>query len=144
MDSNYINKVSIISTIIFFHLLPILFFFRNTIKPRISDDLSIIILILISLIFIINFFNYNLKLAGGGFFLHLSNFLFGNNYLFYFVFCISAFYILKIIKQNKVDNFIIILILLLITPQYHIFHKYYDPLVIILAMTLIKFKNQKN
>ena len=143
LDSNYFNKVSIISTIIFFHLLPILYFFKEAIKPKFSDDFSIVILVLISLIFIIYFFDYNLKLAGGGFFLHLSNFLFENNYLFYFVFCISAFYILKIIKQNKVDNLIIILILLLITPQYHIFHKYYDPLVIILAMTLIKLKQPK-
>ena len=29
---------------------------------------------------------------------------------------------------------------MLITPQYHIFHKYYDPLVIILILTVINFQ----
>ena len=67
LDSNYINKVSIITFIIFSSFTNFIFF-RNTIKPRISDDLSIIILILISLIFIIYFFNYNLKLAEVAFF----------------------------------------------------------------------------
>ncbi len=30
------------------------------------------------------------------------------------------------------------------TPQYHIFHKYYDPLLIILVMTIFNFKKLHN
>ena len=42
------------------------------------------------------------------------------------------------------NNLIVVLVLLLVTPQYHIFHKYYDPLVFILCLTMIDFEWQQN
>lgn len=143
LSKNYFNKISIISTIIFFHMVPVAFFYKNQIKFNIKKDIMIFLFILLTLFFIASNFDYQLSYAGGGIILHISNYLFNNNYLFYIFFLISTFYILKIIFLNKIDNFLIISILFLLTPQYHIFHKYYDPLVIILSLTCINFGNIK-
>ena len=48
------------------------------------------------------------------------------------------------LKINLMNNLIVILILLLITPQYHIFHKYYDPLVFILCLTIINLNLRRD
>ena len=92
--------------------------------------------------FIVLIFDYDIYYHGGGILLHFSNFIFGNNYLFYFFIPILIFLTIELINKNKFNNFIIILILLLTTPQNHIFHKYYDPMVIVLAFTLIDFKSK--
>ena len=112
-------------------------FYLNFLK-----NIKIIFISLIISIFIILNFDYNLNYTGGGILLHFSNFIFDNNYLFYFFIPITIFLTIELVNKNKFNNFIIILILLFITPQYHIFHKYYDPLVIILAFTLIDFKSK--
>jgi len=53
------------------------------------------------------------------------------------------FLILNSLKISLSNNFIVIAILLLITPQYHIFHKYYDPLIFVLCLTIINFNLSK-
>ncbi len=140
LSNNYFNKISIISTIVFFHIIPILYFFHFNINFDLKKDLIFLLLILFSLFFIIQNFDYDLKLAGGGIALHASNLIFKNNLIFYVFYLISSFFILKLIFLDKLNNFLIFLILFLITPQYHIFHKYYDPLVIILMMTIFNYK----
>ena len=139
LSVNYFNKISIIFTIIFFHFIPFFYLFYSNLKLRMKIDFKFLILVLISSFFIIQNFDYDLNLAGGGIALHASNFIFRNNFAFYIFFIISAFFILKVIFLDKINNFLIFLILVLITPQYHIFHKYYDPLVIILIFTIINF-----
>ncbi len=140
LSSNYFNKISIISTIIFFHFIPFFYLFYSNLNFKIKNDLKFLILVLISSFFIIQNFNYDLNLAGGGIALHVSNFILNNNFIFYVFFIISAFFILKVIFIDKINNLLIFLILIFITPQYHIFHKYYDPLVIILVLTIMNFK----
>ena len=140
LSFNYFNKIGIILSIFFFHLFPFLIykqFYLNFLK-----NIKIIFISLIISIFIILNFDYNLNYTGGGILLHFSNFIFDNNYLFYFFIPITIFLTIELVNKNKLNNFIIILILLFITPQYHIFHKYYDPLVIVLAFTLIDFKSK--
>ncbi len=140
LSSNYFNKISIISTIIFFHFIPFFYLFYLNLKFRIKNDFKFLLLVLISSYLIIQNFDYDLNLAGGGIVLHASNFILNNNLIFYSFYIISAFFLLKVIFLDKVNNFLIFLILMLITPQYHIFHKYYDPLVIILILTIINFQ----
>ena len=139
LSVNYFNKISIILTIIFFHFIPFFYLFYSNLKLEMKNDFKFLILVLISSFFIIQNFDYDLNLAGGGIALHASNFIFRNNFAFYIFYIISAFFILKVIFLDKINNFLIFLILVLITPQYHIFHKYYDPLVIILIFTIINF-----
>lgn len=140
LSFNYFNKIGIILSIIFFHLFPFLIY--KQFNLNFLKNTKIILVSLIVSIFIILNFDYRLDYSGGGILLHFSNFIFDNNFLFYFFVPILIFLTIELINKNKLNNFIIILILLLITPQYHIFHKYYDPLVIVLAFTLIDFKSK--
>ena len=140
LSFNYFNKIGIILSIIFFHLFPFLIY--KQFNLNFLKNTKIILVSLIVSIFIILNFDYRLDYSGGGILLHFSNFIFDNYFLFYFFVPILIFLTIELINKNKLNNFIIILILLLITPQYHIFHKYYDPLVIVLAFTLIDFKSK--
>jgi hypothetical protein len=133
---NYFNKIAIIISIIIFHSIPFLYYKKFFLSNLIKKKLLIFFTLIASGILILNF-DYNMNNAGGGIFLHISNFVSGNNYLFYWILPFFIFCILNILKIKLVNNLIIILVLLLITPQYHIFHKYYDPLVFILCLTLI-------
>ena len=88
--------------------------------------------------YLISDFNYDLKIAGGGFFLHLSHFLFNSNTLFFLISFISILLISYILLIDFNKNFLLILILFILVPQTHIFHKYFDPILIICIPLLFK------
>jgi hypothetical protein len=141
---NISNKILIISSLILFYLLP--FIFSKSINLNLSLEKAHLNYIFVSiLVFIISifFFNYQNDFTGGGIFFKISNFLFKNNILFFFISGISIFIIYKIFYSSKI-NFLIIFLLLLNNPQLTIYHKYYDPLLLILFLTLfeINFKKQ--
>jgi hypothetical protein len=131
---NLSNKILIISSIIFFYLIP--FLITQTLKINIKK-LNVIITSLIIIFICLNYFNYKVEYTGGGFFYNLSNTLFGNNLLFYLSCLISLIYLLNIFFSNT-DNFIIFIILIFSNPQLTIYHKYYDPLIFILLLTFFK------
>ena len=97
--------------------------------------------IIIYLYCILNF-NYELAFTGGGIILHISNYLFKNNFFFYLVNLFAFYYLF--VKKFNLNNFGIILILIFSNPQLTIYHKYYDPLILILIFTLFKFKIDKD
>jgi hypothetical protein len=131
---NLSNKILIISSIIFFYLIP--FLITQTLKINIKK-LNVIITSLIVTIVCVNYFNYKFEYTGGGIFYHISNTLFGNNHLFYLLCLISLIYLLSIFLSNR-ESFIIFIILMLSNPQLTIYHKYYDPLIFILIFTIFK------
>lgn len=138
--NNIVNKFSIIITIIFFHLLPFLnkMFFKVENKVK---NIEVVFLV-IFLLLVIFYFNYPYFISGGGFFFKVSNYLFDNNILFY-LFCAISFYILTKISKNNFDNFILIICLILSNPQFSIYHKYFDPLLLVLFITIFDLKNYK-
>jgi len=140
---NYFNKIAIILSIIIFHSIPFLLYKNFFLESFRKKKLLIFFSIIGSSVLILNF-DYNMNNAGGGIFLHISNFLIGSNFLFYFILPFFLFFTFNMLKINLMNNFIIILILLLITPQYHIFHKYYDPLVFILCLTIINLNLRRD
>ena len=142
LSNNYFNKIAIISSIIFFHAIP--FFYYKDLFIKNSNILKTIFLSLLFSAILFFYFDYSLILGGGGIFLHMSNFFLGNNYIFYLFIPFFIFFLINTLRINFINNLIIIIILYLITPQYHIFHKYYDPLVFILCLTIIDFKLGKN
>jgi len=148
LSFNLSNKILIISSILFFHLSPFLLnkeFILDFIRPT-KKDFSII-----SIFFIINlfFFNYLINFTGGGVFFQLSNLFFNNNYFFYLISFISLMLLVNFSK-NSMDNFLVFFLLIISNIQNTIYHKYYDPLVMILFFTLInnplnyKFFDNKN
>ena len=138
---NLSNKILIISSIVFFHLIPVFFYTVNYKKFLIFIKEKIIYISLLFLI-LIYFFNYQIDFTGGGFFYQLSNFLFNNNLLFFLIcfFSISLFFYLSIINF---ENFLIILLLIISNVQNSIYHKYYEPLIIIIFFILFKNLNYK-
>ena len=145
LDFNYLSKIPIILSIIVFHAIPILYYKSFLIKNFvIRENYSILIFTIItSLILILNF-KYNINFSGGGFFLHLSNFLFDSDYLFLTLIIFFVFFSLKIMNLNFKSNLLIFLILILMVPQFSIYHKYYDPLLIILFFTIFNIGIKKD
>ena len=136
LDFNFSNKILIISSIVFFHLLPI--FMNNNFYYKFLEFLKKKIIILIpSILTLIYFFDYQTSYTGGGIFFNLSNFLFGNNYLFFFIsfFSISFFLYLSFLN---IKNLYLLLILIFSNIQNSIYHKYYEPLAIIMFFTLLQ------
>ncbi|MDC3151603.1 hypothetical protein OA523_01645 [Candidatus Pelagibacter sp.] len=144
---NISNKILIISAMTFFFIAPVLNF--KLIKEELNNLKAIEMVSIITFCLInIYFFNYPKYDSGfgGGFFYKLSNILFQNNYLFYLFSSFSILYIYTIRKliKKKINNSIVFLSLILFTPQLTIYHKYYDPLILIIFMTLINFDFKKH
>ena len=72
---NFANKILLISSIIFFHLLPVLIWKKHFIN-FLSFIKKNIMFIFVTAVVLIYFFNYKIEHTGGGVFFHLSNFFF--------------------------------------------------------------------
>jgi len=129
------NKILIISSIIFFHALPFIFLKINLITKTILN-FSIYEHIILFLFFLLNlfFFNYSYSFSGGGIFFHLSGF-FGSILIFYAITYIGLICIYALCRQD-ISNFYLFIIIFLSNPQLSIYHKYYDPLLLILFLLL--------
>ncbi|MDA7779102.1 hypothetical protein N8906_01410 [Candidatus Pelagibacter sp.] len=139
---NLSNKIMIISSIIFFHLSPILI--MNNFFKQFKNFLLKKLIILIPLVACLAyFFDYQLSYTGGGVFFILSNLLFDNNYLFYIgsIFFIS--FVLYIASLN-LNNFSLLALLIISNIQNTIYHKYYEPMIFIMFFTLIKYPEVEN
>jgi len=139
---NLSDKLMIISSIIFFHLSPILLMdnFFNQFKIFILKKFILLIPLVVCLIY---FFNYQLSYTGGGVFFILSNLLFSNNYLFY----IGSFFFISFIlyiSSLSLNNFFLLSLLIVSNIQNTIYHKYYEPLIFVMFFTLIKYPEVEN
>ena len=134
---NLSDKIMIISSIIFFHLSPILIMGNsfNQFINFLSKKFIILIPLTVGLIF---FFNYQINYTGGGVFLNLSHLLFDNNYLFY----MGSFFFISFviyIASFSLNNFFLLTLLIISNIQNTIYHKYYEPLILIMFFTLIEY-----
>jgi len=151
-DFNFANKILLISTIIFFHLIN--FILEQNMITKIKFFLLqkkyLILIILFEIILILNF-NYKKDFTGGGIFFHLSYFFFNNNYLLYFFSFFSLLFIFSLIF-GSFNNFLLYIILIISNIQLSIYHKYYEPLILIIFILLFEsvinfkkfFNNKKN
>jgi hypothetical protein len=128
---NPANKIILISSILLFHYIPLLFVTQNKYKIKLKYFLILIFLFLIS----IYFFNYDMSFTGGGIIYKLSNLLFSNNYLLYAFAFIGVIVIFNLCFKN-LNNTFLIFVIILSNPQLEIYHKYYDPVLLILFFTL--------
>ena len=139
---NFSNKIMIVSSIIFFHLSPILIMDNvfNHFKNFLFKNFKLIILSTVCLIY---FFNYQFNYTGGGVFFILSYLLFDNNYLFY----IGSFFFIGFvayIASLNLNNFFLLSLIIISNIQNTIYHKYYEPMILILFFTLIKYPGVEN
>ena len=135
LSLNFSNKILIISTIILFHLTPVVLnkkFFIELRKSIVKNFLFIIFFLILNILF----FDYILRYTGGGIFFQLSNLIFGNNILFFIISFFSLSVLVYFSKEN-VKNSLVFILLIISNVQNTIYHKYYDPLILILFFTLI-------
>lgn len=143
-EYNISNKVIIISTIIFFYLIPFtLLFYQSEKVKKFKSTWVNYLLIFLCFIVLLYFFDFNPKIVtnnfmqlGGGFIFKLSQLIFGNNYFFYLISLISFFIIHKIILVSKINHSLLFLILILQVPHTFYYHEYYEPLLLILIFCL--------
>lgn len=145
---NLSNKIIILPTIIFFHLIFLKFTsfesfnFKNKSK-KIIDTILIALLIIISSYYFDYRSIYN-NLGGGGVFYKISNYFFKNNLFLYFISFFSILFIKNYIIQNKIRNFFILLIILCSLPQGRIYHQYYELILFFSFFCLCEFKIKKD
>ena len=149
LSFNFSNKILLISSIIFFHFLPFMIdrkFLEDVIYCKKRNYFLVISLLIINIIF----FNYSINYTGGGIFFQVSNVIFDNNIFFYIITFFSLLVLIYFSVEN-LNNLLIFTILIISNIQNTIYHKYYDPLVLILFFTLLNtslnlkfFKNKTN
>ena len=110
--------------------MPFIYYKFSLIKEKFNnlntyEHIFLILFILIN----IYFFNYKLNFTGGGIFLHFSN-IFNSNIIFFLI-CYFSFIFIYLISMLDIKNFILLIIIFLSNPQLTIYHKYYDPMVLI-------------
>ena len=139
--NNLFNDIFITFSIIFFYLIP--FLFLKIIKlNKILTIKNFLISLAIFLLCVLNF-NYNYSYSGGGIFFKFSNFFFENNYLFYFITLISIYLILPLIMNNYL-NLLFFVLIIFNNPQYTLYHKYFDPFLLLTFFTLLNLNFNLN
>ena len=134
--NNLFNDILITFSIIFFYLIPFIFFKIIRID-NILDIKIILISIFIFLVCVFNF-DYNYLYSGGGIFFKLSYYFFNNNYLFYFISFFAIFITCSLLLKNYL-NILLFILIILNNPQYTIYHKYFDPFLLITFLTIFYF-----
>ena len=134
--NNLFNDILITFSIILFYLIPFLFF--KVIKiDNILTLKNVLISIFIFSICVLNF-DYNYFYSGGGIFFKISNLFFQNNYLFYLISLFSILVTCSLISK-KYFNILFFIIVVLNNPQYTMYHKYFDPFLLITFLTIFSF-----
>jgi hypothetical protein len=136
LNFNFSNKLILISTIFYFHLFPIIYIFtcKNKFLLFMKDKFIFFLLIYLILIYL---FNYQIFFTGGGFFFQLSFYIFNNNVFFYLVGFYTLFYLYYFVSLHK-SNLVLVIILISSNIQNTIYHKYYEPLILIIVFLLFK------
>ena len=139
---NPFNKILIIFSLIFFYIIPLIF--RQLKLDILVKNFKISHFFYSSIFFLccFYFFDYSIDYTGGGIFYKTSHILFDNASLFFIVSYLSILLILNIFKFN-LNNFLLLIILILSNPQLTIYHKYFDPLLILLFLLCFEFKFSK-
>ena len=136
LDFNFSNKILIISSIFLFHLIPLLAILLNKEKIIILFKKKFLLIFLVFGI-CVYYFDYQLNFTGGGIFFQLSQILFENNLLFFLLSFLGLTFVIYLANLHKY-NFYLILLLILSNIQNTIYHKYYEPLIIIVIFLLFK------
>ena len=136
---NISNKIIIIISLFLFYLIPLIFSNLKKIRLDFSKFSLKYILAISSYFFIIYFFDfstsYKLTNSGGGFFYNLSNILFKNDYLLFFICFFTYLYLFDFIYSVK-KNLIIFICLILSNPQVTIWQANFSPTIFFLIFLI--------
>jgi len=133
---NIFNNILLISSIILFYLFPFLITKIINLNKVFKFD-KIVVSLIIFLVSIF-YFDYNYQFTGGGIIFKFSNFFLKNNILF-FILCFVSILIIINLNNSKFENILLLILILLSNPQITVYHKYYDPFLLIVFFTLFNF-----
>ena len=103
VNFNISNKILIISSILLFHLIPIIINYLSFQKILKFYKKNFVIILSILIVLVV-FFDYQLNFTGGGVFFQFSQLFFGNNYIFYFI-CFFAISVIYLVSKKSIHNF---------------------------------------
>jgi len=135
--NNLSNDILITYSIILFYIFP--FLVLKIIQLKDLYDLKNLVLTILIFTVCSIFFDYNYEYSGGGIFFKISNFIFKNNIFFLVISFLSIYIINLLFFKNKI-NVLIFFLIILNNPQYTIYHKYFDPFLLICFFTIFTFK----
>ena len=155
---NFYSNTLVILSILLFYLIPFCFLRKNSFLNylRINKKLLFLIFLLVSVLYVIGKFFFidlvNFSSKGGGVFMKIANF---NNIDPLFFLSITSFLSLIILdyffKNQRLQNYILLIILVMSFPIFTIYQKYFDPLFFLFFFGLVKsdefekiFKKGKN
>ena len=133
---NIFNNILLSFSIFSFYIIP--FILSKIVKYRYFLDYKNIFISILILIILISNFDYNYNLSGGGIIFKFSNFFFNNNLFFYFFSFFSILIVITILDY-KILNIFLFSLVILNNPQETIYHKYFDPFLIIIFFSLFFF-----
>ena len=148
---NFYSNSLIILSILLFYLIPFCILQRNLFIEYIKNNKKIIFIIF--LIFFISYligqFLYNdiinFSSKGGGVFVKLSNLYDINKLLFLsFLSFLSLIILDYFFKEKRIQNYILLIILILSFPIFTIYQKYFDPLFFLFFFGLIESSKINN
>ena len=147
--TNFSSSVIVIATIISFYLIPFLFIEiinkRLSFKETLKNKIFVINFIIIFFFIIFTSFNfiYDNKI-GGGFFIKLNN-LFFEDYFYYLILSVLLSTVVIYFSRNQlIDNFITVVLLISFPSGYFIFQKYFEPMYLIVFVLLYDKKMLTN
>ena len=148
---NFYTNTLIILTIFLFYLFPFILkdsylifnFYKNKYKN------IFLVLIIFSTVYLIDYFLLidliNLSPRGGGVFLKISNILKFDSSLFLSVIAFFSLIIIDyLFKNNRLDNYILLITLILCLPLFTLYQEYLDPLFYLLFFGLVNSTYLKN
>ena len=145
--NNISNKIIIIISLLLFYLFPLKLtkLPKNKFKfSKLNIKFIFATMIFFVIIYFFDFFSsYELTNSGGGFFYNLSNYLFQNNFLLFFLSFFVYLYLLKIFKFDK-SNLILFLCLIFSNPQISLWQANFSPTIFFLILLLFKGIIDKN
>lgn len=142
---NFFSNVLIISSIIFFYLVPFLLLEIKNFKNYLYNKVNFFLILsfIIYSIFLIDFLYYENLIVfspnGGGVFMKLSNLLGVNSVFFLSTISVISFLVLDFFfKENRIKNYFLLSLLILMFPIFTIYQKYFDPLFFLFFFGLMK------
>ena len=139
--TNFLSSILVVSSILCFNLVPFLLILLLTniqfVRKKFFNNLTIFNLFLSIIIVVILSQNFiYIDNIGGGIFLKLSRYIFKNEIFFFLSSALGIFFLLSIIN-NKIENLLQVFILLLsFSSGFYIFHKYFEPMFLIILFCL--------
>ncbi len=145
-DINYIRSSLIILSILLFYLFPFIIDKKLSIIRYYKENYKIFLLIISLFIFIYfldSFLSLNLisfpSQKGGGVFIKLSNlYNIEPKILLFFLSIVSILILDFLFKNDRFNNYLLLIILILSLPFFAIYQKYLDPLFFLLFFGLVK------